>query len=107
MFKNFLMAAIATLAAKSFWPLLMFLRLSLGIACFSLFMLYAVNEFNYDKFNKKSANIYRVNVWSEARGDEQGKGNAFQPMPLGPAMKHDLPGVEDYVRFRRPGVKTS
>jgi hypothetical protein len=36
------------------------LGLSIGLACFSMFLLYTVNELNYDRFHKHAANIYRV-----------------------------------------------
>jgi putative ABC transport system permease protein len=29
----------------------------------------------------------------------EANGNAFDPIPLGPAMEQDLNGVENYVRF--------
>jgi putative ABC transport system permease protein len=32
-----------------------YFRLSIGMACFSLFLLYAVNEFSYDRFNVNAA----------------------------------------------------
>jgi len=34
--------------------------LSVGLACFSIFLLYAVKEFSYDRFNINADNIYRV-----------------------------------------------
>lgn len=39
--------------------------LSVGIACFSLILLYAVNEFNYDVFHKDIANLYQVYLWRD------------------------------------------
>jgi putative ABC transport system permease protein len=62
-------------------------------------MLYAINEFNYDNFHK-NGNIYRVFLWHEAKGNEPSHGDTYQPMPLAPAMKQDLPDVENYVRIR-------
>jgi hypothetical protein len=59
-----------------------------------------INEFNYDNFHQHKDNIYRVYVWSQAKGGEAAHGITYQPMPLGPAMKTDLPDVENYVRIR-------
>jgi putative ABC transport system permease protein len=78
------------------------LGLSIGFACFSLFLLYAINEFSYDRFHKDAANIYRVYEWTEGIKGSEPSGDAWLYMPLGPAMKKDLPGVENYVRYN-PG----
>ncbi|MEO6167276.1 MAG: ABC transporter permease [Chitinophagales bacterium] len=74
--------------------------LSVGIACFSLFLLYAVNEFSFDKFHQQADNIYRVGRWIQAFGDRPAAGDTYMPMPLGPALKEDFPDVKEYVRFQ-------
>lgn len=76
--------------------------LSIGIACFSLFLLYAVNELNYDRFHTNKENIYQVYRNMEVNPGEY-QGSAYLPIPLGPAMKHDFPDVMHFVRFRDPG----
>jgi len=100
MFKNYFKIAIRNLAKQKTLAFINVFGLSVGIACFSLFMLYAVNEFSFDSFHKNGDNIYRVYLWHEAKGDEQAQGGSYQPMPLAPALKQDLPDVENYVRFR-------
>ncbi len=100
MFKNYFKIAIRNLAKQKALAFINVFGLSVGIACFSLFMLYAVNEFSFDSFHKNGDNIYRVYLWHEAKGDEQAQGGSYQPMPLAPALKQDLPDVENYVRFR-------
>jgi putative ABC transport system permease protein len=100
MFRNYFKIAIRNLARQKTLAFINVFGLSVGIACFSLFMLYAVNEFSFDRFNKNANNIYRACLWQEAKGDEQAHGDSYQPMPLAPAMKRDLPDVENYVRFK-------
>ncbi|MGH2649325.1 MAG: ABC transporter permease, partial [Ginsengibacter sp.] len=100
MFKNYFKIAIRNLAKQKTLAFINVFGLSVGIACFSLFMLYAVNEFNYDNFHKKGNNIFRVYLWSQAKEGEAAHGDSYQPMPLAPAMKQDLTGVENYVRLR-------
>ncbi|HEY2721415.1 MAG TPA: ABC transporter permease [Chitinophagaceae bacterium] len=100
MFKNYFKTAIRNLARQKVPAIINVCGLSAGIACFSLFMLYAVNEFNYDNFHSNGANIYRVYLWHKAKGSEDAHGDSYHPMPLAPAMKQDLPGVENYVRLR-------
>jgi putative ABC transport system permease protein len=80
--------------------------LSVGLACFTLFLLFAVNEFSFDRFHKNAKNIYRVYLWSEAKGEEKAKGIVYHPMPLGAAMQQDLPGIENYVRVKEAGQET-
>lgn len=72
--------------------------LSVGIACFSLFLLYAVHEFSYDRFHANADRLYRVVEWWEGEGREPG-GSGSVCTPVGPAMKKDLPDVEYAVRM--------
>ncbi len=99
MFKNYLKTAWRNLAKQKGLTFINVFGLSVGIACFSLFMLYAVNELNYDNFHKNGSNIYRVYQWYAATPTDDEGARPYNPMPLGPAMKADLPGVENYMRF--------
>src|SRR4029078_6419140 len=72
---------------------------SIGLACFILFLLYSVNEFTYDRFHADGQNIFRVYRWSQGNKDEAASGSPYMPIPLGPAMKAELPGVQQYVRI--------
>lgn len=75
--------------------------LSIGLACFCLFLLYAVNEFSYDRFHTQGQYIYRVYDWWKFTGREGAESSSATP--LGPAMKSDLPDVEDFVRIQGGG----
>ena len=102
MLKNYFKIALRNLTKQKTLAFINIFGLSLGIACFSLFMLYAINEFSFDGFHKNAANTYLV-----LNGDGKPKPKAiggfiYTSMPLGPAMKHDLPGVENYVRYIQP-----
>ncbi len=74
--------------------------LSVGLACFALFLLYAVNEFGFDRFHKKAGDIYRMYRWAEPMKGEDARGTSYTPIPLGPAMKQDFPEVESFVRIK-------
>ncbi len=76
------------------------LGLSIGIACFSLFLLFAVNEFSFDRFQKDAKNIFEVYQWNDAYEADPASGSPYLPMPLGAALKQDFPDVENYVRFK-------
>ncbi len=100
MILHYIKIALRNLSKQKILAFINVFGLSVGIACFSLFLLYAVNEFSYDQFHKNGNDIYRVvNGLPEIR--------IVNPVvmlllihPLGPAMKQDLPGVENYVRFQ-------
>jgi putative ABC transport system permease protein len=102
MIRNYLKIAFRNLSKQKTLSFINIFGLSVGIACFNLFMLYAINEFSFDGFHKNANNTYLVL-------DENGKQNVkalqgviYTPMPLGPAMKQELPGIENYVRYIQP-----
>src|ERR1700722_2001151 len=98
MLKNYLIVAWRNLARQKELSFISIFGLALGIACFCLLMLYAVNEFGFDGFHQHAAQIYRAyegdSVWTRKQD-----GSILTPMPLGPAMKQDLADVEDYMRY--------
>jgi putative ABC transport system permease protein len=101
MIKHYFKIAVRNLARQKGLALINIAGLSIGIACFSLFLLYAVNEFSYDRFHTNASQIFRVYDWWDFKGKETRSGiEPNSSTPLGPAMKQDLPEVEDFVRFQ-------
>src|SRR6185295_5871592 len=98
MLKHYLKIALRNLSRQKGLTLINILGLSIGLACFILFLLYAVNEFTFDRFHANGANIFRVYRWSEASNSEPAGGSPYMPIPLGPAMKEEFPDVVRYVR---------
>ena len=98
MIRNYFKIALRSLTKQKVLALINVFGLSVGIACFSMFLLYAVNEFNFDRFHKDANNIYRVYEWNAVMNG----GQTNLPMPVGPALKQDLPGIENYVRLFNP-----
>jgi len=99
MIKQYFKIAIRNLVKQKGLALINVLGLSIGIACFSLFLLYAVNELNFDRFHEKGDQIYRVYRATEAMGDEKAEADVYLPMPLGPALVQDIPDVASSVRM--------
>lgn len=97
MIKHYLKIAFRNLAQQKVLTGINILGLSIGIACFSLFLLYAVHEFSYDRFHTNANRIHRVIEWWEGEGREPG-GSGSIPTPLTPALKKDFPDVEYAVR---------
>ncbi len=96
MIGHYIKIAWRNLTRQKALALINILGLSIGLACFSLFLLYAVNEFGFDRFHANASRIYRVyNWWNYS--DRQGM-EPSSTTPLGPAMKQDFADVEDFVR---------
>jgi putative ABC transport system permease protein len=103
MLKNYLKIAIRHFLNQKHLSFINIFGLSVGIACFSLFMLYAVNEFSYDSFHKNASDIFRVYTTAKQNIDSKNpSGFNMTAVPLGPAMKKDLPDIKDYVRYIQP-----
>lgn len=100
MIKHYFKIALRNLGRQKILSFINVSGLSIGLACFSLFLLYAVNEFSFDRFHKDVKNIYRVYRWTEAMNGQEAGGDVYLPSPLGPAMKTDLPDVRNYVRLQ-------
>jgi putative ABC transport system permease protein len=97
---HYIKIALRNLSRQKILAFINVFGLSVGIACFSLFLLYSINEFSYDNFHTNGNEIYRVIGWFAGDKDREPGGDASSYTPLGPAMKKDLPGVENYVRFQ-------
>jgi putative ABC transport system permease protein len=102
MLKHYLKIAFRNLAQQKVLTGINILGLSIGIACFSLFLLYAVHEFSYDRFHTNAHRIHRVIEWREGEGREPG-GSGSISTPLAPALKKDFPDVEYAARTTRRG----
>src|SRR5258705_6087947 len=99
MLKHYFKIAIRNLGRQKILSFINISGLSIGLACFSLFLLYSVNEFSFDRFHKNANNIYRVYRWSEATNGQAAEGDVYMPSPFGPTMKTDLPEVAAYARI--------
>lgn len=103
MILHYVKIALRNLSRQKILAFINVFGLSVGIACFSLFLLYAVNEFSYDQFHKNGNSIYRVIDWSAGDKDREPGGDASSYTPVGPSMKNDLPDIENFVRFMGGG----
>jgi putative ABC transport system permease protein len=102
MIKHYFKIAIRNLTRQKMLALINVMGLSIGLACFTLFLLYAVHEFSFDRVHKNAANIYRTYVWWNFNAERSGSEPA-STTPLGPAMKQDLPDVQEFVRWAGRG----
>ncbi len=70
--------------------------LSIGIAVALIIGWWALNEFNYDKFNRDYNRIYRIGTQVELNGENLKLGSVFGPLMND--VREEVPEVEDGVR---------
>jgi putative ABC transport system permease protein len=101
MFRNYFKTAIRNLYKSKGFSAINIIGLACGLATCLLIILYVADELNYDHYNKKLSQIYRVDA------DIQFGGHHFDlassPDPLGAALKSNFPQVKQYVRLRDHG----
>ena len=103
MIQNYLTIAFRSLWKNKAISVINIVGLSVGLACFALFLLDVINEYSFDRFHAKANRLYAV---YEAIGEISGQPAQKMsnlPMPLGPALKADLPDVERFARLQGAG----
>jgi putative ABC transport system permease protein len=100
MIKHYFNIAMRNLLRQKGLAFINVFGLSVGLACFMLFLLLAINEFSFDRFHKNGDNIFRMYRWTVAMNGEKPGGDPYMPSPLGPALKQDLPDVVNYARYQ-------
>ena len=100
MIKHYFKIAVRNLFKQKALAFINVFGLSVGLACFILFLLFAVNEFSFDRFHKNKDNLYRAYIHRDAIKGEDEEESCYLPIPFGPAMKQDFPEVENYARLK-------
>src|SRR6185436_19433559 len=98
MIKHYTKIAFRTIARQKVLAGINIFGLSVGIASFSLFLLYTVHEFSYDRFHENKDRLFRV-IEGWQGGDRNPGGTAGLYTPLAPALKQDFADVQYAVRI--------
>ncbi len=99
MIKNYLKISLRNLFTSRFYSIMNICGLGIGIACFSLIILFVKDELSFDAFHTKKDRIYRVCEKLDAE-EGQGENSCSQPFPVAQAVLNDYPQlVEQAVRF--------
>jgi putative ABC transport system permease protein len=98
MIKNYLVLFGRNMLRYKTFSLVNVFGLTLGIACFSIIILFAEFEFSFDKFHHRSDNIYRI-VKDFANNEGLKMPDATTPPALGAKLRTDVPEVESITRF--------
>ncbi len=98
MFWSYVKTVLRSISSSKVYSFINIAGLTIGFTLFTLIMLFVLNEFNYDTFNKKADRIYRVVEIQNPPGARVQQVAITMP-ELAPALKKEFPEVEDAARF--------
>ena len=103
MLKNHLKIALRVLLRQKGYSVINITGLAIGIACCILILLWVQDELGYDGFHENKDRLFRI----VSKGDSEGVSEyyAVTPLPLGPALKQEYPGVEMATRYNAIGLR--
>lgn len=101
MFDNYLKSAIRSITKNKFYSVLNAIGLAIGISAFIFIFLYVRNEVTYDQYHEKADRIFRIE--SDFTISQKHDQFAIVPIPMAPAMKLEIPGIEAFCRFDEVG----
>lgn len=106
MIKNYLKIAWRILVRQRLFSMINVLGLVVGMVACLLIVQYISFELSYDKFHKNAGNIYRIKHQSHRQG------NLIENLPktysaVGPALKADLPEVQQQTRVAKMAGQVS
>ncbi|HTH57833.1 MAG TPA: ABC transporter permease [Cyclobacteriaceae bacterium] len=96
MFKNYFKVALRNLTKHKFFSFINIFGLTVGITSCLLIFIYVTDELSFDKFHANASNIYRIGLHGKIAGQEIFTTNSC--VPVGPAMKNEIPGIESMTR---------
>jgi putative ABC transport system permease protein len=97
MFKNYFKTAWRNLLKNKFYSLINIAGLTLGLVVGILILLWVQDERSFDSFHRKTAEIYRMELFGGTGASKQ-----IWPVtvgPMGPLAKKELPEVTEQVRL--------
>jgi len=97
MFRIHLVNALRFLVRNKLFSLVNILGLALGLAAGIYILMFILNEFSFDRFNRNLEDIYRVS-W---RFDQSGvsEESSITTAAVGPSMMEEFPEVKGMTRF--------
>ncbi len=99
MLKNYIKTAFRILLKNKLYAVINIFGLSVAIACGIVAYLNYQFSQSFDNYHVNKDNIYRLNSYKII--NNQREDWAITPLPLAPALKENIAGVEDFTRIRR------
>jgi putative ABC transport system permease protein len=97
MWKNFVRVTLRSLNKNKAFNAINIAGLAIGLASAIFIILYIISETSYDRFNERSADIYRLYIDGKMSGEEF-KGAWNSPI-AGPTFYEEIPEIENFCRF--------
>ncbi len=97
MWRNFIRVTIRSISKNKAFNAINIAGLAIGLASAIFIILYIISETSYDRFNKRSADIYRLFLEGKMAGEEF-TGAWVSPI-CAPAFHEEIPEVENFCRF--------
>ena len=97
MWKNFIRVTVRSISKNKAFNAINIAGLAIGLASAIFIILYIISETSYDKFNERSADIYRLYLEGKMAGEEF-TGAWVSPI-VGTAFHEEIPEVENFCRF--------
>jgi len=97
MWKNFVRVTIRSISKNKAFNTINIAGLAIGLASAIFIILYIISETSYDRFNERSADIYRLYMDGKMAGEEF-RGAWVSPI-TGPAFHEEIPEIENFCRF--------
>jgi putative ABC transport system permease protein len=101
MWKSYLKIALRAMRKQKVYAFINIFGLAVGLAFCALIFLFVHDELSFDRCHEKRDRIYRLSCTEYRPDGGVDRIFAWQPMPLGPALKAEFPEVEEYVRFQK------
>jgi putative ABC transport system permease protein len=102
MLRNYFVIAIRNIRRHKMLSFINIAGLSVGLACFFLFAVFAFNQLNFDSSHTNKDRIFRlIDVFERTPGGELRR-DAIGGIPQGPLLKKDLPDIQELARIQRP-----
>jgi putative ABC transport system permease protein len=97
MWRNFIRVTIRSISKNKAFNAINIAGLAIGLASAIFIILYIISETSYDRFQERSADIYRLYIDGKMAGQEM-KGAWNSPV-MGPTFYEEIPEIENYCRF--------
>jgi len=98
MLKNYFKIALRNLRKYRFTSFINIFGLTVGLTCCLLITAYVINEVNYDNYNPKHSQVYRVTrSFKNANGEINLHLSSIAP-PFAPLLQHEFPDIQEVTR---------
>lgn len=98
MFRNYFTVALRNILKHKFFSFINIAGLMIGMACCLLLFVYVEDELSYDTFHRNYDEIYRIGLHGKVGGQDFMASNSS--LPVGPAMKAEIPGIVESMRLK-------